>query len=114
MHVVQQIFPIFFVISWVGIAITLFLRLRAKQRDYLRRFPPVAGIPLDMYMGGNPFGAVNRAIFRVSWRRQADPELEQFRRAVWRRSRALAFWTVGFPLLTFAIVALLILAGYVH
>lgn len=60
---------------WFAGGITLYLRTRAKQVVYLRRFPPVNGVPLDIVMSGNPFGAEARAIYRAMWRRQADAEL---------------------------------------
>lgn len=43
----------------------------------------------------------------VLWRRQADPELEQLRREVWRRWGYAALWGVGFPLLAMGLLALL-------
>lgn len=44
----QNIFAVIFVIAWIGMTIVLFARYRAMQRKYLRQYPPVAGIPLDM------------------------------------------------------------------
>lgn len=45
---------------WVVGIVILYLRTRAKQIKYLRRFPPVNGVPLDMVTSGNPFGAAAR------------------------------------------------------
>jgi hypothetical protein len=41
-----------FLITWFGGMAVGFFRYRAKQRAYLHRFPPVEGVPLDMYVGG--------------------------------------------------------------
>jgi hypothetical protein len=109
----RQIFPLVFFILWIGVGIILFFRARAKQVAYLKRFPPVEGVPLYMVGGGNPFGAQARAIWRAM-RRQPDPELERLRREVWRRFRLYPIWIFGFPLLTGGVVALLIVSGLAH
>lgn len=89
----------------------MFFRARAKQRNYLRRIPPVEGVPLDMVAGGNPFGAANRAIFQVMGQPQSDLELERLRREVGERTFYFALWTIGFPLAALGVMVLLSLSG---
>jgi hypothetical protein len=114
----QRIFPLAFALAWSGGAIVLGVRLLRKQGAYLRRFPPVEGVPLDDFVVTtafrSPWGAVNRAIRRVSWQRQDDPELERLRREVGRSVLHLAVWIYGFPLLTLGVAALLIATGVVR
>ncbi len=110
----QQIFPLLFFGVWFGVMVILYLRLRGYQKAYLRRFPPVSGVPLDMVTGGNPFGAPGKAINQAMKQRQTDPELEQLRRDLWRRSRLVALWIFGFPLLVFAALIILSLTHSVH
>ena len=107
----QRIFPFAFPILWLGGTFVLFSRFRRAQRAYLRRFPPGAGVPLEMYVGGGP-RSVTRAIFRLMWRRQDDPELERLRRGVWRSYRTVALWGFGVPLLCFGVITLLILTDH--
>ena len=110
------IFPVAFPILWFGGTIVLYFRARKKQVIYLRRFPPVEPyMTLDFYTSlfGAPRGT-RRRINEVIFKRQADPELEALRRAMWRRFGLVALWIYGFPLLTFGVAALLALAGLVH
>lgn len=112
--VLQQIFPCAFGITWAGVTAILYFRFRAKQRAYLHEFPSVAGVPLDMFIGGNPLGAVARAVYQAMWQHQPDPQLERLRHEMWRRYVYIALWVLGFPLLTYGAVALLIVTGYVR
>lgn len=112
--VLQQYGGCVFYIAWMGGTVLLFLRSRAHQVAYLKKFPPVNGVPLEMFMGGNPFGAEARAIARVSRTRQSDPELERMRQEMKRRSRHIVYWTFGFPALTIGVVALLMLTVFPH
>ena len=107
----QRVFPFAFPTLWLGGMFALFFRFRRTQREYLRRFPPVEGVPLDMYWGGGP-RSVTREIFRVMRQRQDDPELERLRREVWRSYRTVALWGFGFPLICFGVITLLILTGH--
>lgn len=88
--------------------------MRAKQVAYLKRFPPVEGIPLEIAGGGNPFGAVSRAFWRAQLRRQPDPDLERLRHDIWRRFGYLTLWIYGFPLAIAGGTALLIVTGVIH
>src|SRR5260221_623723 len=110
---VQNVLAVAFVITWLGGTAVLFFRYRAKQRAYLHRFPPVEGVPLDMYVGGGP-KSVTRAGFRAMWRRQTDPELERLRREVWQHFIYMGIWIYGFPFVVFGAVVLLTATGYVH
>ena len=94
-------------------AIILHVRFRAKQTAYLKRFPPVAGIPLTMAGGGNPFGAVSRAIWQAMLNSQPDPGLEQLRLDMWRRCGYIALWIVGFPIVAVGVTTLLIATGLI-
>jgi len=110
---VQRIFPFVFPVLWFCPTLVLFFRFRKKQIAYLRRFPRIDRYrTLDMYTGfGDPPGT-NRRISDVQVRRQDNPELEQFRREVWRSYALVAAWMFEFPLLTFAAIALLILTSH--
>ena len=108
----KPIFPFAFAVVWFGVIVALYFCVRAKQREYFRQFPPVDGIPLDMYVSGSR--AANRAIKRVMWQRQPDPLLERLRREIWRRLRYQIIWTFAFPPVTIAVIALLAVAGLVH
>lgn len=105
----QRIFPFVFPVLWIGPTVFLFLRFRRKQVAYLQRFPPIDRYQtLDMYTPGvgNPPGTY-RKITQAMWRRQEDPELEQFRREVRRAYGLVALWVLGFPLAAFIAVVLL-------
>lgn len=110
----QNIVTFVLVVTWFAGALTLYFRLRAKQVAYLRHFPPVAGVPLDMAAGGNPFSAVSRTIWRVMINSQSDPALEQLRKQIWRRFLYQTLWIFGFPFLMGGVVALLIATGAIN
>jgi hypothetical protein len=109
----RGIFPFAFAVVWSGVGIVLYFRTRVQQAAYLKRFPPVNGVPLYMVNGGNPFGARAQAI-RHTMRSQSDPDLERLRREVWCRFRLCLIWIFGFPLLSFGIAALLIISGLAY
>jgi hypothetical protein len=92
----------------VGFVVLLF-RCRASQVAYLKRFTPVNGVPLDMFLGGNPGGPEAQAIARVSRTRQDDPELEHMRQEMARRYRQFLYWTFGFPMLVIGLSALVLI-----
>jgi hypothetical protein len=112
--VVQQFGPCLFFALWFGGSGIFFLRSRAAQVAYLKKFPLVNGVPLEMFMGGNPFGPVARAIARVSRTRQTVPELERLRQKMRRRSWHLLYWMWGFPVLGIGVGALLMLTIFPH
>ena len=95
-------------------AIILHVRFRAKQATYLKRFPPVGGVPLNMPGGGNPFGAVPRTIWQAMFDHQPDWELERLRLDVWRRCGYVALWIVGFPIVAVGTATLLIATGVIE
>ncbi len=95
-------------------AIILHVRFRAKQAAYLKRFPPVGGIPLTMPGSGNPFGAVSRAIWQAMMNRQLYPGLEQLRLDMWRRCGYVALWIVGFPIVAVGTATLLVATGVIE
>jgi hypothetical protein len=102
-----------FAIVWVGVCFALLWRYRAQQRAYLHQFPPVEGVPLEMYLGFGP-PSVRHGVFRALNQRQADPELERLCQEMWRRYRHFLMWWLGFPLLVVGVVVILILTGIVH
>jgi len=97
------------VATWLGGVIVQAFRYWRKRNTYLRRFPPVAGVPLDMYLGTNPFNPVSRASIRAVWEPQDDPELEGLRREMWRAVGYLFLWMFGFPMLVSGMVILVLL-----
>jgi hypothetical protein len=101
-EVLQNIFFAAVVIPWIGVGIALYFRYRSKQRNYLKRFPPVEGISLDTYFPSDP-RRVLQAINRAMRQRQDDPELERMRREMWRSYRTIVVWVFGFPLVAFGL-----------
>jgi len=95
-------------------AIILHARFRAKQMAYLKRFPPIGGIPLNTPGGGNPFGAVSRAIWQAMFDHQPDWELERLRLDMWRRCGYVGLWIVGFPIVAVAIATFLLATGVIE
>ena len=112
--VVQQVLFVAFQAVWAGGAFALMGRLLKQHFDDVRRFPPVNGVRLETFTGGNPFGLVAREIRRLGREPQDDPELELLRRALRRTSHHLRLWIFGFPLLTLGVAALLRRADLRH
>jgi hypothetical protein len=110
---IQTIVSLVLAALWFAGTIALYVRMRAKQVAYLKRFPPVEGVPLYMTGGGNPFGAVSRAVWSVMVRHQTDPELEALRREIWRRKGYMTLWIFGFPICAVGVTALLITTGVI-
>jgi hypothetical protein len=52
---------------------------------------------------------VDRAINALARQPQADPELEQLRRAMWRQLRYVLLWMFGFALLGVGIMAVVVI-----
>lgn len=104
-----------FCIVWCAGTLGLAVWAKVKGNVYLRRLPPVDGVPLDIYMGnGNRWlrggGPVSRA-----WRQpQSDSQLERLRQEGRRRARYVFLWMFGFPALVSAVMVTLILTGVVH
>lgn len=111
---IQNIISFALAIIWAVGSIILYFHTRAKQVVYLRHFSPVNGAPLEWVMSGNPFGVEARTIYRLMWQRQADPELEQRRREIWRRQRYAIVWMFRFPILAVGVAALLIATGAIN
>lgn len=104
-----------FAIIEIGGALVLFVRTYLTQRAYLRHFaheyPFLAGEPLfDM---PRSFGGY-RIVSRLMHEWQADPELEQLRRTIWRRNSLFIAWMFGFPIVFCGVAALLIANGIVQ
>ena len=110
---VQAIVSLALAALWFAGTIALYVRMRAKQVAYLKRFPPAEGVPLCTAGGGNPFGAVSRAIWSAMVRRQPDSELEALRREIWRREGYMTLWIFGFPICAVGVTALLIATGVI-
>ena len=51
---------------------------------------------------------------KAMWQRQADPELERLRRAIWRFYGYAVLWGVGFPLLATGMLWLVTLTGLLN
>lgn len=97
---------------WLGGTVILYLRFLKRQRGYLRNFPPVDSVPLDT-LGGNPFGAWSRAVFRAQLQRQPDAELERMRRDLLGHWRFVLLWGYGFPVLVIVMIFAVALLRYV-
>ncbi len=83
-EVIQQIVALRFFILWVvwlgGLGVVSF-RLLSKQQSYYQHF-----------------SLMDRS--KAMWQRQADSDLEQLRRAVWRGYGYGVLWGLGVPLIT--------------
>jgi hypothetical protein len=106
---------VLFGIYLVGVGVLFFRHYLPYRKAYLQRFPPVNGVPLEMYVGGDTFGfsPEARAIWRALLHRQPDPELERMRRKVWRCYGGVVLWGFGFPVLAIGVAAL-VLTGFPH
>lgn len=105
-----------FPIAWIGIGFALFFRGRRKQVAYLRRFPPIDSYrTLDTYASwvGNPPDTFRRW-WEALYTRHSDPELERLRKEIQHDAHLIPLWMIGFPLVTFGVVALLTVIGLVH
>lgn len=111
---VRQVLPYILFAVWGLIIVAQFIRTRAKQRAYLRRFPPVDGVPLDMYVPGSGPRSVGRAFFQAMRQRQADPELERLRREVRRNGYYIGVLAFVVPLMVMVVFAVLALTGRIH
>jgi hypothetical protein len=109
----QQALPVILFAVWVCVIVAQFVRARAKQRAYLRRFPPVDGVPLDSYVSGTS-PRVRRAVFKALRERQPDPELERLRREVRRNGYYIGVLAVVVPLMVMVVFAVLALTGRIH
>jgi hypothetical protein len=109
----QHILVAVFLLAWLGEGAILLWRYRTSQSRYLHQFPPVEGVPLDMYVGGGP-RTVTRALRQALFQPQRDARLEQLREGVWRRYGYLSAWTLGFPTICVGLFVLSELTGLVH
>lgn len=112
--VLQRIGPFAVAVLWFGMAANLYVRFRAKQVVYLRRFPPIDRYQtLDTFVFGvgHPKGAYGR-LMKTMRQRQDDPEVEQLRREMWRSYRLAALWALGFPFIVIVASIVLTLAGF--
>lgn len=111
----QNIFTVL-VIIWFLVEAVLVFRAKRLEKPYLRRLPPVNGVPLDIHLYVVPdwkkgwHGPVWRA-FREP---QADPELERMRLEAQRRWRIVFRWSFGVPVLMIGKAALLIATSMVR
>jgi hypothetical protein len=77
---------------WIAGIADIALRALPKQRAYPRQF-----------------AWFDRT--KALWQRQADPEVEQLRRALWRLYGYGALWELGFPLLAVGALKLVAFTG---
>lgn len=105
-----------FVVLWFGGIAVLAFRSSAKGKAYLRRLPPVRGIPLDMYMNldDGKWNARGGTVWKAYRQEQSDPEIEGLRRAAWRQRRYLILWGFGFPIVVWGAFFLLVAVGYIR
>lgn len=113
----QPIFPFAFAILWFGGTIALLFLMKYKHRAYLRQFPPGTfdtTLPeYNPWFGEYSIGYARRhgAAERTA---SPDPERERRRVAAIRTFVFLLLWMFGFPLVTWGMVGILIVAGLVH
>jgi hypothetical protein len=93
--------------------IVLAVRGNVKGREYLRRLPPVDGVPLDRYVY-HGWWWTNSPQHQAWLQRQSDPEVERLRQEGLRFARLIRVWLFGFPVLVAGVLALLILTGLVR
>ena len=89
--------------------VILGLRTNRYQVAYLKKLPPVKGVPLYMVWETYPFGPKWQAMHQP----HADPKLELMRREARRTYRQLVYWMFGFPALGIGVAAL-VLAFFPH
>jgi hypothetical protein len=101
---------VLFGIYLLGVGLLFFRHYLPYRKAYLKKFPPVNGVPLEMYVGSDTFGfgPEARAIWRALLHHQPDPELEHMRRTVWRRYGHVALWMFGFPVVAIGVAALVL------
>ena len=87
--------PLFIWLVWAGGIAILAFRALPQQRAYQQQF-----------------AWHNRG--KAMWQRQADPELERLRRAIWRLYGYGVLWGVGFPLLATGMFRLVALTGLLN
>jgi hypothetical protein len=95
----QNVIWLTFVVVWVGVGLILQIRTFTLLFAYLRRFPPVDGIPLDRFVSPLDSWKLVRAQWRVTLQPQRDLELEWMRREVRRRQGVFLVWLFAFLLL---------------
>lgn len=88
-----------FVVAWIGGTVILSWRSNRYQVAYLKKLPPVNGVPLYMLWEGRPFGLKWQAMHQP----QANPELELMRREARRSFRPVVYWMFGFPMLAIGV-----------
>ncbi|MGZ3582279.1 MAG: hypothetical protein ACXWP6_06050 [Ktedonobacterales bacterium] len=105
-----------FMLTWFAGTLAHGLRSNSKRKAYLQRLPPVKGAPLEMYMYAEKdwLRGWRGPVWQAFRQQQADPELEQLRQEVRRRSRYVLLWMFGFPALVGGVMTLLIVTGYVR
>lgn len=112
---VDVLFPVL-MLAWLAGVLVLGLRANAKGKVYLRRLPPVNGIPLDVYMYSEKdwLRGWHGPVWQAYRQQQANPELEHLRQEARQRSRYVMLWIFGFPALVAGVMMLLIGSGAVH
>lgn len=104
-----------FAAAWVLGNLIFVIRARRTGKAYLRRFPPIDGVPLD-WMSEPRWPAKNRPgpVRRAYRTPQADPELEAMRQDGWKKARQMFLWMFGFPTIVWGTFFLLVAIGYVR
>ncbi len=97
----QQWWFFAFMVAWYGPIIVLGIRANIIGRAYLRRLPPVDGVPLVWYIFPGQLRGWRSGWHGPVWRawrqRQSDPELERLWQAGRRYGRYAVLWIFGFP-----------------
>lgn len=106
---------VFCAVELVGMLI-LGIRARRSGKAYLRRFPPVGGVPLDWYNPSRRWPRKGRPdpVGEAYRTRQADPELEAMRQRGHKQARLMLLWMFGFPIIVWGMFFLLAAVGYIH
>lgn len=117
----QPIFPFAFAILWFGGTFALIIYQRMKFNAYIHQLPPGTFVlpPEELRLRYNLKGNLwsqehARRLGEAERIAPPDSARERLRRAAGWSGILIFVWGFGFPLVTFAVIGLLTVAGLVH
>lgn len=102
-----------FVLTWFAGTLLLGVRATRSGRAYLRRLAPLTGVQMTTY-ADQGWPGKDRHVRQAYREAQADPELERLRLEARRRGRLVLAWIVGYPVLVWGVVIVLVVTGIIH